>query len=545
MTNTTTPSPESSSTTATEEPTPTPPATDTKPETPSCEAVSPGDTPTPEALGQVDGNRTTIVLNARRVYRGAAESVAQMYNSPYLSCLATMVRILFNKVSPKSAEGKEHAELDQREYLDTLGVSSEPGAHNTVIQLKSAYEQLHDSLAGANLLAVCDLETRLVWAAEAMRIWFFDQQRAAFNQGKVDLIDRLKGLKPEIGLALGTAGLDPDNDERLLAAIQQAGIPVTSTSAEVLARYQHPALELLANYRRSTAMLPGYESIISTGHKSSDNRFEWDTWGTSTGQLDCTDPAFQQYPEGTDMYSNFVRYTGKWWITRAEIVDANVRVMAYASGDTGMVKALQRGGDFHRLTTAALYSISPEAVTDDNRLICATVMDGIASGLNSEGLATKLTQATEYDFTADHAKQWMAVVLGHYPKLGAWLRELREKAREATEARTLKLGRRVVLPAGPEHEDFRYGEIVKLAVQGTYADVINTAIVALTVKTPFDGIIIGNDQGELIVAGRENTGENEKVLVGTLRTEFSKMIPGIPVEIVSETTHRDSQINPD
>jgi hypothetical protein len=527
---TTTTSPDRSSTTATEDPTPTPTPIEPQPEAPSCETGPPQDTPTPEALGQLTGKITPVVPSASQLYRIEELSPHSMQWLPYYCCLETMVRVLYRKVSPEMLGGNEATHMEPKECLEGLGVSLDPKACNSAARLQGAYNLLHGALADAELLEVCGFEIRLVLAAELMRAWpvHFDPDRLSKLKALLNI--RLTISRNEIRLTLGIPDIDPDSEDQIVSALQRAGIKVESTQEKELVKFQHPALDCIANYRHLSATLLATEHYLS--NSITRTRTEWGTWGSSTGQTVCTDPLFQGMFEDPGLYACLV-CPRSYWHVRAKNVDAEVRVMAFASDDDRMVEALQPGCDFHRLTMAALKMVSPDSITEEDRLICKTLMKGISSGLDPNALAFKLRRTTKEGYTPDLAKQWLDALLHHYPKLGAWLHELREKARTATEVRTLKLRRRVLLPSGPEYEEFRYKQLVKQTIEGTVADATNVAVVQFA-RGGGGAYLITNYNGELTLDISITPNEFERDLVGVMRTALAAMIPGVPVETISE-----------
>ncbi len=200
---------------------------------------------------------------------------------------------------------------------------------------------------------------------------------------------------------------------------------------------------------------------------------------TSTGRLSSSDPNLQNIPirsaEGRKIRHAFVAETG-YKIVAADYSQIELRIMAHLSQDPGLLFAFAAGEDIHQSTAAAVFSVKPSEVTSEQRRRAKAINFGLMYGMSAFGLAKQL------DMTREEAQAQMEQYFACFPKVEAFMKEIKEIASKQGYVETL-LGRRLYLPDLKSSRTFvrRAAEraAINAPMQGTNADIIKCAMIQL------------------------------------------------------------------
>lgn len=167
-------------------------------------------------------------------------------------------------------------------------------------------------------------------------------------------------------------------------------IPMTSsgrkaTNKEILKEYVGDELvEMLLDYRGLSKLISTY--VISLPEHIS--RYTdlihpfFSQTRTSTGRLACSDPNLQNIPArsktGKKIRSAFVSRWKGGQILAADYSQAELRILAHASGEPVFINAYKNNIDVHRAVAAeVVYNVPKEQVTEPQRTIIKTVNFGL------------------------------------------------------------------------------------------------------------------------------------------------------------------------
>src|SRR5262249_44355101 len=124
----------------------------------------------------------------------------------------------------------------------------------------------------------------------------------------------------ELALRLGElGGHDPEGGDRnwdspkqVLAALRAAGLNVSTTSDETLARLDHPLARAVRAYRKAAKRVSAFGPKWILDHVGRDGRVHpsWHQLGADTGRMSCSRPNLQQIPRG-DARKCFVAPKGR------------------------------------------------------------------------------------------------------------------------------------------------------------------------------------------------------------------------------------------
>lgn len=282
-----------------------------------------------------------------------------------------------------------------------------------------------------------------------------------------------------------------------------------STRAEILEnlRYEHPAVEMILNYRSLTKLKSTYcdglsKVIASDGRiHSSFNQTE-----TRTGRISSTEPNLQNIPVRTDLGREMRRFflaKEGCVLVDADYSQIELRVLAHVANDQNMIQAFLNNDDIHRSTAAQVFHMPEEMVTSTMRSRAKAVNFGIVYGIGAFSLAKNI------GVTRKEAEQYIHDYLAHYSGVDDYMKRIVEQAKAQGYVETM-FGRRRYLPelASSNFNMRAFGERVarNMPIQGAAADIIKIAMIRVEDRLKKEGMqarLILQVHDELIVEAPE------------------------------------------
>ncbi len=319
----------------------------------------------------------------------------------------------------------------------------------------------------------------------------------------IDLSDRMRALQTEIyDLSGGYGEFNLGSPKQLNDVLfGKLGLPTEglrrtqhglSTDADTLEalRDQHPIVGLLLDWRVLSKLQSTYVDALPSLINPHTGRVHtsFNQAGTTTGRVSSNNPNLQNIPNRTEEG----RRVRRAFITPPECkllsVDysqVELRILAHVSKDTGLLEAFRNGVDIHRATAAAVYSVPLEAVTYEQRAFAKSVNFGLMYGMGAFRLAR------ESNLTLGEAEDFITHYFQQFPGVRSYLNGTLVFAREHGYQETL-LGRRRYFPTLVEGDggskvtvqvrQRAEREAINMPIQGTAADIIKMAMIALARK---------------------------------------------------------------
>jgi len=220
----------------------------------------------------------------------------------------------------------------------------------------------------------------------------------------------------------------------------------------------------------------------------------------ATGRVSSSDPNLQNIPvrteEGRRIRQAFVAPEG-WSILAADYSQIELRIMAHLSGDEGLLRAFQEGGDVHRATAAEVFGVAPAEVSTNQRRAAKAINFGLMYGMSAFGLARQL------GVDRGEASDYMARYFTRYPGVHAFMEATREQAHRDGYVETI-FGRRLYLEnLTARNQALRAGAeraAVNAPMQGSAADIIKRAMISVAgwLKTRDDAHMLMQVHDELV-----------------------------------------------
>ncbi len=197
----------------------------------------------------------------------------------------------------------------------------------------------------------------------------------------------------------------------------------------------------------------------------------------ATGRLSSTDPNLQNIPirteEGRRIRRAFVVGAGYDTLMTADYSQIEMRIMAHASGDVGLIEAFHSGEDFHTVMAARVFSVAPDEVDTGMRARIKAMNYGLAYGLSAYGLSQQLKIAVS------EAKGLMEEYFERFGNVRDYLHDIVRTAGKTGYTETL-LGRRRYLPdltsSNRQRREMAERMALNAPIQGSAADIIKVAM---------------------------------------------------------------------
>jgi DNA polymerase-1 len=266
-----------------------------------------------------------------------------------------------------------------------------------------------------------------------------------------------------------------------------------STNAEVLdlLRDKHEIVNKILEYRELAKLRSTYVEALPEQINPETGRVHtsFNQVGTVTGRIASQNPNLQNIPARTEIgrrvRQGFVAQKG-WKLLAVDYSQVELRIVAHIAQDQAMLEAFRKGQDIHSTTAAAITDTPLADVTPSQRRNAKAVNFGLIYGMSAFGLTrgTDLTLAEAENFIKEYFKE--------FPGVKAWLDKTRLQAAKDGFVETL-LGRRRYFPnlakgSNPQMRQREEREAINAPIQGTAADIVKLAMVALPDALCDDGL---------------------------------------------------------
>ena len=306
-----------------------------------------------------------------------------------------------------------------------------------------------------------------------------------------------------------------------------------STDAETLAKLlpYHPIIEDILDYRQVTKLKSTYaDGLLKLVDGSSRVHTSFNQTGTATGRLSSSEPNLQNIPVKTELGREFRRFfvpeNENYCLIDADYSQIELRLLAHISGDEEMISAYAAGADIHASTAAKVFGVDIEDVTPELRKKAKAVNFGIVYGIGEFSLAEDL------GISRAEAKRYIESYLAGFPKVSAYLDDVKKKARENGFVTTLFSRRRYIPELSSSNKNMQhFGERVAMnsPIQGTAADIIKLAMINVDKRLKESGIdarLVLQVHDELLIEAHRDCADRAlEILTSEMENIVSLSVP--------------------
>ncbi len=303
-------------------------------------------------------------------------------------------------------------------------------------------------------------------------------------------------------------------------------------------RGQHPIIELIERTRELAKLKNTYVDALpelADANGRLHTTFNQDV--AATGRLSSTAPNLQNIPIrselGRTIRTAFVAEPGNVLVS-ADYSQFELRLAAVLAGDKELTEDFNSDVDIHTKTASEVYSIPMEEVTKDQRRDAKVINFGVLYGMSPHGLAA----ATGMGF--GEAKRF----IDHYFEIRGPIRAFIDATLAQAENEgyvETYFGRRRPTP-DVKSSNFMVRESAKRAaanmpIQGTEADLMKLAMLAVEKKLGSDGMQILQIHDSILVETPKETAEK---IGEILQSTMESIAPELPVKLKVDVSVGDN-----
>lgn len=245
----------------------------------------------------------------------------------------------------------------------------------------------------------------------------------------------------------------------------------------------------------------------------------------ATGRLSSIEPNLQNIPIRTELGKEirkaFISSFDNGKILSADYSQIELRIMAFYSKDSTLIKAFQNNLDIHTATASKLFGISIDKVDSNYRRIAKTVNFGIMYGLGAFGLSQRLK------IPRNQAQNIIHNYFDKYPGIKHYIESTIKKTEELGYIETLMKRRRYFPDIHSNNRNVKSAAeraAINFPIQGSAADIIKIAMIEISkdfAKYQFKSKLILQVHDEVVVdLHPEETDEVKKVIIERMENSF-------------------------
>ena len=233
-------------------------------------------------------------------------------------------------------------------------------------------------------------------------------------------------LGAELRAALGDPEFDLDNSEKLLNALQGAGLVLTSTSkGDLIAADDGHLVPLVLKCRQAHSRSQQAKNLLR--HVDQDNRIHarFDPLGAVTGRFSSKDPCLQNIARG-ELRRAFVASPGHLLVI-ADYAQVELRAAAVIAEDETLIEMFNRGKDPYREMAGELYGKREKEVTPKERRIAKTLSLSLLNG-SGTGRLDEMARESGLPLSPKEAAQLLSTFRQKYAGIREWHEAIRTMA---------------------------------------------------------------------------------------------------------------------
>jgi DNA polymerase-1 len=412
---------------------------------------------------------------------------------------------------------------------------------------------LKEEIERKGLERVLEIEMPLLSVLSSMEQEGVAIDREFFAQMSEELAERLEDLEKQIYEIAGHP-FNVNSTQQLSEVLfdelklPHRGLRKTksgyySTAADVLETVRESdetgIIDLILEYRELGKLKSTYVDALPEMVNEETGRIHssFNQTGTVTGRIASNSPNLQNIPVRTEVGQKirrgFVSRPG-WLFLAADYSQVELRILAHVTQDEALLEAFRKDQDVHRATAAAVYGISFDEVTFQQRQFAKNVNFGLIYGMGPYRLAR------ESGLTLAEAENYIEEYFERFPGIEKYLEETKQQAREKGFVETL-FGRRRYFPifqarsrANRQMVARAEREAINHPIQGTAADIIKIAMIRLHRQLRQQGyrarMILQIHDELLLEVPEEELEEVKEIVVSTMSNAFELDVP-LKVEV--------------
>jgi len=273
-------------------------------------------------------------------------------------------------------------------------------------------------------------------------------------------------------------GINFNSPKQVLKWLKSCGLSVDKTSTTDLVYIDIPEVRTLLKLRKLRKLATSYGSDWLARFLEKDGAIHTSlSPRTETGRYSSSSPNLQQIPRDKQ-YRDCFKASPGMALVGADYSAIELRVAAFLANERVMLGAFERGEDVHKFTSTLLFNIPADSVTKQQRQTSKALSFGLLYGMGAQKLMLYAKQGYGVDMSLSEATELRNRFFRTYPALRRW---------QGAESRIGQLRQYAVTYFGRRRalDPLDYTSYLNTAVQGTAADIMKQALVALASHPTF------------------------------------------------------------
>lgn len=377
--------------------------------------------------------------------------------------------------------GRSYKEL-KKLTSELFSAELEESAYSNFLAYKKLYEELKENLA---LDLLYKIEMPLAYVLADMELTGIEADREKLSELSEKTEAQMKELEESIYKWAGHPFniLSPKQLAEVLFEEMEIPYPKKtkkySTGAEILEQIgDYPIVSLVLEYRELSKIKSTYADALVKQISLNDGRVHttFNQAGTSTGRMSSENPNIQNIPNregiGMKVREAFVAAKGHTLIS-CDYSQIEFRLFAHITEDKELIKAFEKGIDFHTAAAMNIFDVPEEKVTKDMRSAAKTMNFAILYGMGAYTLSKQLGKSVK------EAKEFIDNYFKRFPEIKNTKNFILFQAREKGFVSTINNRRNYIGDMEGGSYFVRQGierAAVNMPFQGSAADIMKIAM---------------------------------------------------------------------
>jgi DNA polymerase I-like protein with 3'-5' exonuclease and polymerase domains len=388
---------------------------------------------------------------------------------------------------------------------------------------------LAPALTAAGLDRVADLEFEVLAPVVDMELSGVGIDHNAWKslfEERQALAETLKKCAAE---ALGVVNIN--SQPEVMMALKHLGIPATGTSAAALAPFStRPEIRKFLDFKAAVTFPRNIGKHVMKAlelnlHKDGRIHPNLNPLAAPTGRFGCDMPNLLGMPKERAVRQAVIPSPGYVFVD-VDFTAIELRVLAQAAGDAGLIKLFKNHGDPHRRTAAAMLNVDESQVDKEGRQRAKPVNFGFVFGMGAKQFVVNALADYNLVFTLAEAMKFKTIYLHTYPGVALWQQKIRDQM--PLEVKTPS-GRTRLFSNRKEG----YCQRLNTPIQGGAADGMKAALILLHQRLPPLGarLVLCIHDEVLVEAPTDRADEVKTVVEKAMIEGMESFITAVPIVV--------------
>lgn len=264
---------------------------------------------------------------------------------------------------------------------------------------------------------------------------------------------------------------------------RKSGTVTTDEKAltDLYMRYKHPALKMVLDIREKTKLLSTYVRAPLSDKARIHTAYV--IGGTRTGRLASKESIFgwgtnlQNIPKGS-MRKLFIPDPGLVMV-KADLSQAEARIVAYLAGDAQLMQLFDSGGDVHRANAARIFKKDESSISAGERMLAKRLVHAANYGIGPNKFADVVFMESGKRLTTQEARALLDAYYTAFPRVKMWQVKTEDQLSRTRFLETPVGRKRYFMSWAAKDRSETMREALAFVPQSTVADVLNRGLLDL------------------------------------------------------------------